>query len=404
MPTPRRLPSGKWQGVVCSPVKLSSGEPKRIYKTFTLKRSAEAWMTEQEAAIDAGTWHDPRAGEVTLRAWREAWVVDRIVVPTTQDKNDSHWRNWIEPEWGGHPLSAITRADAKAWITRLRTETCPACRTAPGLTRQSRLVRHPGPTGTPCPASGKPPGLGTWTLVGAVHHLSGLLTGAVDAKKLAGNPLAGIRLPQPGRKPPFYWTEDEWSLILLELADPNALMVDLNVHTALRPGEMYGLRRRWVDTRSWLIHVVGVQTRKGWRDWPKTSRSFRAVPVPQAHRGRLAAHLAGLDLDDIVFPAPGGGFWDDRNFARRVLGPAVERAGVRRGTPYDQRHTGASWLVQRGVDLYRVQALLGHEKYETTQIYAHLRPEEFDQVTAAWEAHPIIDPRSDNPTEPRRVI
>ena len=34
------------------------------------------------------------------------------------------------------------------------------------------------------------------------------------------------------------------------------------------------------------------------------------------------------------------------------------------------RHTAASWLVQDGVPLYDVQALLGHESFATTQRYA----------------------------------
>jgi integrase len=35
------------------------------------------------------------------------------------------------------------------------------------------------------------------------------------------------------------------------------------------------------------------------------------------------------------------------------------------------RHTAASWLVQDGVPLYDVQALLGHESFKTTERYAN---------------------------------
>jgi integrase len=149
------------------------------------------------------------------------------------------------------------------------------------------------------------------------------------------------------------------------------------------------LKREFVhetlDGRLW-IQIVGVQTRSGWREYPKSVMSRRPVPVPPALTDMLRAHITGLLPDAPVFPAPGGSAWDDRNWARRVFEPAVAVLGAdRRGTPHDMRHTAASWLVQAGVDLYRVQALLGHESFRTTQRYAHLAPDSFNKVIEAWE-------------------
>ncbi len=70
----------------------------------------------------------------------------------------------------------------------------------------------------------------------------------------------------------------------------------------------------------------------------------------------------------IVFTAPEGGPISDRNFANRIWFPAIEAAGVRRFPPRIMRHTAASWLVQDGVPLYDVQALLGHESFATTTV------------------------------------
>ena len=112
--------------------------------------------------------------------------------------------------------------------------------------------------------------------------------------------------------------------------------------------------------------------------------SRRTVPIPDRLLDAVREQVDGLGGDDYVFPAPEGGAWDDTNFRRRVFTPSVKTAGVPHGTPHDMRHTAASWLVQAGVDLYRVQALLGHEKPTTTQRYAHLAPDAFDPIRKAW--------------------
>jgi Phage integrase family len=59
-------------------------------------------------------------------------------------------------------------------------------------------------------------------------------------------------------------------------------------------------------------------------------------------------------------------------------------------------HTAASWLVQDGVPLYDVQALLGHESFATTQRYAHLAPDAHSRVLESWSR------RSDAPVTPGR--
>jgi integrase len=74
----------------------------------------------------------------------------------------------------------------------------------------------------------------------------------------------------------------------------------------------------------------------------------------------------------------------DANFRTRIWYPGIARAGVRPLPPKCMRHTAASWLVQDGVPLYDVQALLGHESFRTTERYAHLAPDAHVRVLKSW--------------------
>jgi site-specific recombinase XerC len=50
------------------------------------------------------------------------------------------------------------------------------------------------------------------------------------------------------------------------------------------------------------------------------------------------------------------------------------------------RHTFATRLVQRGVDLYKVQRLLGHKTSLMTQRYAHHSPESLREGVKVLDA------------------
>lgn len=346
MASVRRLPSGKWQAQVRLP------DSRRISRTDPLKRVVADWAAGQEARLRTDQWHDPRpARRVTLEGWRADWLTRRVVAPATLDKNESHWATHIRPTLGRRTLDTLTRDVVLSWIA--------------GLHRA---------------------GVGPHTIDAAAHHLAKMLTDAVDAGLLLANPAARLTLPAPDLRAPFFWTREE-AADLLRTVDDDQLrtMLDLDLHVGLRIGELLGLSCGQVDWQAGVIHVTAAQTRHG-RVQITKGRSRRTVPIPPHLLDELLELVSGRPADALVFPAPNGEPFDDTNFRHRVFAPAVAAAKIRRGSPHDMRHTAASWLVMAGVDLYRVQALLGHESFRTTQRYAHLAPDAFDKITDAWTA------------------
>ena len=60
---------------------------------------------------------------------------------------------------------------------------------------------------------------------------------------------------------------------------------------------------------------------------------------------------------------------------RTLLFRARDRAGLRRYTAHDLRRTGATAMLNKGVDIRRVQAVLRHRSLDTTMRYLGVRPE-----------------------------
>ncbi len=99
----------------------------------------------------------------------------------------------------------------------------------------------------------------------------------------------------------------------------------------------------------------------------------------------------------LVFPTASGRWQSTDNWRKRGFYAACEKAGLMEAvevdgqkvdrpkfSPYDLRHFYASMLIEKRVNLKRLQKLMGHEKIETTlNVYGHI----VERVEAAAEKH-----------------
>ena len=135
----------------------------------------------------------------------------------------------------------------------------------------------------------------------------------------------------------------------------------------MRRGEILGLEWRRVDLSSDLIYLDAKHT--------KTKRR-RSIPLNTSAKDALLGRARFRATHCVESP------WvfchtDGRRIGdiKHSFTSACRRVGIEDFRIHDLRHTCAAWLVQAGVPLDRVRDLLGHTSIATTEIYAHLAPE-----------------------------
>lgn len=138
----------------------------------------------------------------------------------------------------------------------------------------------------------------------------------------------------------------------------------LAVNTGLRRGEIFNLRWRDVDLDRAFLTVGGAGAKSG---------RTRHVPLNTEAASVLTSWQPEKPAGDAyVFPGD-----DDKPMTSlKTSWLAIAKAAkLKHFRFHDLRHTFASKLVQRGVDLATVRDLLGHSDFSLTLRYAHLAAE-----------------------------
>lgn len=357
--------SGRWRGVY----RDRSGR-KRTADGGPFTRRSDAVRAANVAEADARRRPgqvDAKAGRRSWGAWADEWWPRRRVEPGTLARDQSRRAAHLEDRWGAVRLDTISRHDVQEWVDELA-------------------------------ASGLSPA----TVARCYHLLSASMKAAVVAGRLAASPCTAIELPRTLPADERYLTWDEVDAVTHFLDGRDALLVWLLVGTGLRWGEAVGahLHRLDLTARRLDVHEVWDQKTREIKPYPK-GRAKRSVPLPAWLVDRLAPHTAALPdvgrcgathrrgsrcRSGLILPGRDGKVVDYDSWRKTRWTPALARAGVTDATIHDCRHTYASWLLQDGVSIEALSALLGHSSVIVTARYAHLADTQWTKVREALDS------------------
>jgi integrase len=177
------------------------------------------------------------------------------------------------------------------------------------------------------------------------------------------NPVRPVKLFRENNQRVRFLTDEEDPQLRDAIGEGEWPKVAVAAHTGLRQAEQFHLEWEHVDFTTGLLTV------------PRSKHGeARRVPMNETVREILRALPSRLK-SPYVFPSDTGQTpLDARNYVRRVFLPALKRARIEGFRWHDLRHTFASRLVMKGVDLKTVQELMGHKTLAMTLRYAHLSP------------------------------
>jgi integrase len=203
-----------------------------------------------------------------------------------------------------------------------------------------------------------------------VTYLRCVFDYAVDQDMILKNPARspvkamGLKIPKAARKPvKKYLTFDDIQMLLAQLDAEDHLVVDVALECAMRPSEIFALKRN--DVGDGFIRVDESLDQKGNAKEPKTESSKAKVSIGPRLKRELADWVETHpgNPDDLIFANRDGGPRNAKNELNRMLKPAAKRAGLGKVTFQMLRRTFAT--LARGT-LKDIQTQMRHSKPDTT--------------------------------------
>jgi site-specific recombinase XerD len=180
-----------------------------------------------------------------------------------------------------------------------------------------------------------------------------------------------------------FLSEDEESKLRAAIMTNRAHCIfqfDVAINTGMRKGNQFTAEWTQVDFKAATIQL----------DMTKNGTSH-TVHLNKSALESLKTLRAEYERRDLQFPTL---FFDKQNTAikdpRMWFMESCKEAGIEGVTWHTLRHTFASRLVMKGVDLRTVQELMNHKTISMTARYAHLAPKHLKEAVSTLEAIELV--------------
>ena len=212
---------------------------------------------------------------------------------------------------------------------------------------------------------------------------------------LLGNPASGIELPKVEKRlPKHILTDAEAEAILLQpdVATPLGIrdraLLETLYSTGIRRSELARLRIQDLDLER---GTVIVRQGKGRKD--------RLIPIGARALAWLDRYIREVRTGYVVEPDDGrlflshwGGPLSPNNLCALVTRHVHGSGLTHVGGCHLFRHAMATLMLENGADIRFIQAMLGHVKLTTTEIYTHISIKKLKEIHTATHPSAKLEP------------
>ncbi|MCR4327315.1 MAG: tyrosine-type recombinase/integrase [Nanoarchaeota archaeon] len=192
-----------------------------------------------------------------------------------------------------------------------------------------------------------------------------------------------IRRPKREKRIPTVLTKKEVVTLFESLSTKKSrLMVSLMYGAGLRVSELVSLK---VQDLNFEEKVGNVRQAKGKKD--------RIFNIPKSIFSKLKRQVERQkSLKEVyLFSGRKGKKMSSRNM-QKIVKNAGKKAEIKKEIHcHTLRHSFATHLLENGVDIRKIQELLGHADLSTTQIYTHVSTEELKKIKSPIDTLEVLE-------------